>query len=250
MSSHSTSAATILVVDDEPAIAALVADALTDAGYRALIAHDGEAALALAQSQPVDLAILDVMLPGKSGLEVCQVLRAESDLPILMLSARQSEADKVLGLGLGADDYVSKPFGIQELLARVAAQLRRQSQLQQAKNAPPTAHDGASAKGRWLTYGPLRLDLHGHRVWYLEQEVGLTAKEFEILSLLAVNPGQAFSRDRIYERLWGYDAEGDPTTVTVHIQKIRTKFKAQGLPDGWLKTIWGVGYRFDREELQ
>lgn len=233
---------TILVVDDEPDIAAVVADSLTDAGFRTLVAHDGETALALAAAQPVDLAILDVMLPGRSGLEVCQILRNESAIPILMLSARQSETDKVLGLGLGADDYLAKPFGVRELVARVEAHLRRQDRL--------TAGNGAKGPERWLTFGPMRLDLEGHRVWYNEQELGLTAREFSILSLLASNPGQVFSRERIYERLWGYDADGDTTTVTVHVQKIRNRFKERGLPDEWLHTVWGVGYRFDREVLR
>jgi DNA-binding response OmpR family regulator len=221
----------ILIVDDEAEIVSFLEDALADEGYEVLTAFDGEQAVELAKKLP-DLILLDVMMPGRDGYEVCQLLRSAVNCPILFLSARQSETDRVKGLGVGGDDYIVKPFSLRELKARIAAHLRREK-----RQAAGTRH--------LLRFGGLTLDLQGHEVRLHDQAVALTAKEFEIVELLALHPGQVFSKEHIYETVWGLDALGDSSTVTEHVKKIRAKLAAVDPSAAFLTTVWGVGYKWE-----
>lgn len=229
----------ILVVDDEDAIVQFVRDALEDDGYTVLVAFDGAQALDVARAQPLDLIILDIMLPRRDGFAVCQELRDDLDVPILFLSAKQDDADKIEGFRVGADDYVMKPFSIKELLARVDAHLRRQRRGQQRRERGRTATT--------LRYGRLIIDVDAYEARYAGELLLLTRKEFEIVQLLTLHPRQVFSRDIIYERIWGMDSLGDTATVTEHIKRIRQKF-AQYDPDTeYIETVWGVGYKWVRQ---
>lgn len=223
---------TILIADDEEEIVSLIADALEDEGYQVWTAFDGEQAVALAERQP-DLIVLDVMMPGKDGYEVCQTIRERVACPVLFLSARQSETDRVKGLALGGDDYIGKPFSLAELKARIAAHLRREKRGQEAERSV-------------LRYGRLEIDLQGHAVRLQGREVVLTAREFAIVELLALHPGQVFSKEDIYDRVWGLDAVGDASTVTEHVKKIRAKLGAVDPAAAFVATVWGVGYRWER----
>ncbi|MCX7569343.1 response regulator transcription factor [Tumebacillus sp. DT12] len=223
---------TILIADDEEEIVSLIADALEDEGYQVWTAFDGEQAVAMAERQP-DLIVLDVMMPGKDGYEVCQAIRERVACPILFLSARQSETDRVKGLALGGDDYIGKPFSLVELKARIAAHLRREKR-------------GQGAERTVLRYGGLEIDVQGHAVRLQGREVVLTAREFAIVELLALHPGQVFSKEDIYDRVWGLDAVGDASTVTEHVKKIRAKLGAVDPAAAFVATVWGVGYRWER----
>ncbi|CAB1129729.1 two-component response regulator [Candidatus Hydrogenisulfobacillus filiaventi] len=223
----------VLVVDDEPAIVELVQYNLEREGFVVDTEADGPAALRRARSERPDLIILDVMLPGMSGLEVCRALRQEMDVPILMLTARKDEVDRVLGLELGADDYVTKPFSPRELVARVKAILRRSQKGREADA-------GGGAVGiRGLLVDPAR-----RRVELDGQPVDLTFTEFELLQTLARNPGRAFSREELLSRVWGEDFFGDVRTVDVHIRHLREKLKEDPQNPRYLETVRGVGYRF------
>lgn len=217
----------ILVADDEPELVEILRDYLEAESMAVLTAGSGDEALSLFAGHRVDCAILDVMMPGKTGFEVCRAIRAESDVPILFLSARREDVDKIRGLGLGADDYVTKPFSPPEVVARVKAHLRRYR--------PAPRADAAV-----LEFGALRIDTRGYRVWQGAAEVQLAAKEIELLLFLARNPGQVFSRDQLYDKLWG--DFGDPRTVTVHINRLREKIDPR-----YIQTVRGVGYRFEGE---
>lgn len=221
-----------MIVDDEEEIVSLLEDALTDEGYQVWTAFDGEQAAALAGRQP-DLIVLDVMMPGKDGYEVCQAIRERVACPILFLSARQSETDRVKGLLLGGDDYIGKPFSLVELKARIGAHLRREKR-------------GQGAERSVLRYGGLEIDLQGHAVRLQGREVVLTAREFAIVELLALHPGQVFSKEDIYDRVWGLDAVGDASTVTEHVKKIRAKLSAVDPTAAYVATVWGVGYRWEQ----
>jgi two-component system, OmpR family, lantibiotic biosynthesis response regulator NisR/SpaR len=221
----------ILIVDDEAEIVSFLEDALIDEGYEVLAAYDGEQAMELAKKLP-DLILLDVMMPGRDGYEVCQLLRDTVSCPILFLSARQSETDRIKGLGVGGDDYIAKPFSLRELKARIAAHLRREK-----RQMAGTRH--------LLRFGGLTLDLQGHEVRLHDQAVTLTAKEFEIVEMLALHPGQVFSKEHIYEKVWGLDALGDSSTVTEHVKKIRAKLAAVDPSAAPIATVWGVGYKWE-----
>lgn len=224
--------ATILVVEDEYELAALLRRQLESEGYQALVAHDGPTALMLAtQSQP-DLVILDWMLPGLDGLAVCRRLRERSIVPILMLTARTEETDRVLGLEVGADDYLTKPFSLRELLARVRAILRRVELLRHADNALQEP----------IVLGRLRLDPLARRVEINGAPVDLTVKEYELLLLLAQHPGRSFSRTYLLDRVWGDDYEGGDRTVDTHVVRLRRKLGDIG---EHIVTVWGVGYRLE-----
>jgi DNA-binding response OmpR family regulator len=227
--------ATILVAEDERELNNLVRLHLEGEGHRVLQAFDGATALELATREELDLVVLDWMLPRLDGLEVCRRVRRESVVPILMLTARSEEFDRVLGLEVGADDYLTKPFGIRELLARVRALLRRVELDRVAGrdgDAPPV-----------LAVGGLRVDLAAHAVQVDGRAVELTPKEFDLLALLARNPGRAFARDYLIEKVWGYDAEGSDRTVDTHVLRLRKKLGPHG---DRIETVWGVGYRFAR----
>lgn len=227
----------ILVVDDEASIRELLSFNLKKNGYSVETAADGREALAKAAG--MDLVLLDIMLPEVDGLEVCRRLKADpqtSGIPIIMLTAKAEEIDRVLGLELGADDYVVKPFSMRELLARVKAVLRR------------FAKDSQNEKGReeTLKIGGLRLDFSSYQAWLHDELIALTPKEYELLKLLVTNPGRAFTRDELLERIWGYEYYGDTRTVDVHIRHLRAKLKGDENISKAIETVRGIGYRFAR----
>lgn len=228
----------ILVVDDEASIRELLTFNLKKNGYEVTAVADGREALAKAAG--MDLVLLDIMLPEVDGLEVCRRLKADpqtSGIPIIMLTAKTEEIDRVLGLELGADDYVVKPFSMRELLARVKAVLRRSAK-----------KDSQSEKGReeTLKIGGLRLDFSSYQAWLHDEPIALTPKEYELLKLLVTNPGRAFTRDELLERIWGYEYYGDTRTVDVHIRHLRAKLKDDENISKAIETVRGIGYRFAR----
>lgn len=223
---------TVLVVDDEDDIVALLRDFLEAEGYVVLTAADGAAALETLAREPVDCLLLDVMMPGQSGFDVLRRIRETRDVPVLFLSARQEDSDKIRGLGLGADDYIVKSATPGEVVARVKAVLRR---AQRGEPAPPTL----------LDFGRLVIDVRAHEARLDGRAVQLTAREFELLQLLAEHPRRAFSREQLFERLWG--EFGDRHTVTVHIGRLREKLEHDPANPRLIATVWGVGYRFEGE---
>jgi DNA-binding response OmpR family regulator len=222
---------TILVVDDEPIVREVVASYLRREGYRTLEAGDGELAKTLVQAERPDLVVLDLMLPGTDGLSVCRWIRANGSLPVIMLTARGEEADRIVGLELGADDYVTKPFSPRELAARVRSVLRRA--------APPA--EGAEL----LRFDELEIDSGAREVRRAGEPLRLTAKEFDLLWFLASHPRRVFSRDQLMHGVWGYSSALDTGTVTVHIRRLREKIEADASVPRRLETVWGVGYRFN-----
>ena len=224
---------TILVVDDEPSISEVVSIYLRRAGYQVVIARDGQAALEALEKQPPDLVVLDLMLPKMDGLEITRRLRAEGDTPIIMLTARRGETDRVLGLEMGADDYVVKPFSPQELVSRVRAVLRR------TLGTTPTSTEQP------LTFGDLRIDPNMRVVEVNGEETSLTAKEFDLLWVLARHPRQVFNRDQLLDLVWGLTEYIDPSTVTVHVRRLREKVELDPSNPRHVQTVWGVGYKFE-----
>ena len=224
---------TILVVDDEPSIVEVVSLYLNRAGYQVIVAHDGRTALDLLTHRRPDLVVLDLMLPGVDGLEITRRVRAEGDTPIIMLTARRAETDRILGLEMGADDYVVKPFSPQELVSRVRAVLRR-------VRASPSPQTGAV-----LEYDAIRIDPATRLVTVNGREVSLTAKEFDLLYLLAGHPRQVFNRTQLLDRVWGQTAYLDPSTVTVHVRRLREKLEEDPGNPRYIHTVWGVGYKFE-----
>jgi DNA-binding response OmpR family regulator len=227
---------TILVVDDEPTIVEVVELYLRREGFDVLTAADGPAALAAVERRRPDLVVLDLMLPGMGGLEVAQRLRASGRLPLIMLTARGEETDRVVGLELGADDYVVKPFSPRELVARVKAVLRR--------SAPDPAADPVSV----LALGGLRLDTAARSAQLGGRALSLTAREFDLLAFLMRHPGQVFTREQLLDNVWGYTFASDMSTVTVHIRRLREKIEPDPANPTMLTTVWGVGYRLERPE--
>ena len=225
--------ARILIVDDEPPIVDVLAYNLQRAGYQVVIARDGEEALAQARREQPDLVILDLMLPKLDGIEVCKALRRERDLPIIMLTARDGEIDRVVGLELGADDYVVKPFSVRELMARVKNVLRRS---QTPPQPPEQGHEVILA-------GPLRLDVARHQVWWGAVELELTALEFELLNTLARHAGQVLSREQLLTQVWGYDYYGDLRVVDAAIKRLRAKLRDIAPEVELISTVRSVGYR-------
>jgi DNA-binding response OmpR family regulator len=221
--------ATVLVVDDEPIVRDVVVRYLEREGYATLEAVDGNDARRLVERESPDLVVLDVMLPGTDGLELCRWIRARSELPVIMLTARGEEADRIVGLELGADDYVTKPFSPRELAARVRTVLRR-------------SRSGHFAAER-LSFGDVEIDAHTREVRKSGVEVRLTAKEFDLLWFLASHPRRVFGRDQLMSRVWGYEAALDTGTVTVHVRRIREKIEDDPSEPRHLQTVWGVGYR-------
>ena len=221
--------ATVLVVDDEPVVREIVVRYLERDGHRALEAGDADSARTALERHSPSLVVLDIMLPGGSGLDLCREIRQRSQLPVIMLSARADEADRIVGLELGADDYVTKPFSPRELTARVRTVLRRA--------APET--DVAQR----LVFGALELDESTREVLVRGAPVNLTAKEFDLLAFLARHRKQVFSRQQLMDAVWGYEAAVDTGTVTVHIRRLREKIEADPAQPEWIHTVWGVGYR-------
>jgi DNA-binding response OmpR family regulator len=228
-------ARTVLLVDDEPLIRETVAEALEGDGLRVVTAADGREALQRARDEPPDLVLLDLMLPGLSGMEVCRILRRESSVPIIMLTARDSEVDKVVGLELGADDYVTKPFSLRELQARVRAQLRRH-------DSAGTAHDATEGKPPGIQLGTVTVDLAGHRLLRDGRPIPVKPKAFELLAFLLRHPGQVFTRDQLLERVWGYDYAGETRTVDVHVHWLRGRIEDDPSHPRFLQTVRSVGY--------
>lgn len=226
-------ARTILVVDDEPTLRETLAEALDADGFRVVTAADGREALARFREDRPELVVLDLMLPELSGIEVCRIMRQESDVPILMLTAKSSELDKVLGLELGADDYVTKPFSVRELSARIRALLRR--------TELPTGEGPAT-----VALGDLTVDLAGHRLLHDGVPVPLKPKVFELLAFLLRHPGQVFSREQLLEQVWGYDYAGETRTVDVHVHWLRTAIEPEPAAPSLVQTVRGVGYVFRR----
>jgi two-component system response regulator VicR len=225
--------ARILVVDDEPPIVELLAYNLRRANYEVLIAGDGEEALNKARREQPDLIILDLMLPLMDGLEVCRVLRRERDVPIIMLTARDAEVDRVVGLELGADDYVVKPFSVRELMARVKSVLRRAS--------PQPVDTGGGT--RTIRAGDLTIDPARHEVTWNQSQLDLTALEFELLHTLARHHGQVMSREQLLEMVWGYDYYGDLRVVDAAIKRLRAKLRRVAASAEPITTVRGVGYK-------
>jgi DNA-binding response OmpR family regulator len=229
-------ARTILVVEDEPTLRETLAEALESEGFRATTAADGAAALSLFRAEPPDLVLLDLMLPELSGLEVTRVIRAESTVPIVMLTARGAEVDKVVGLGLGADDYVTKPFSLRELTARIRAIFRRGESLASGQ-LPPS-----------LELGPVRVDVAGHRILRDGVQIPVKPKVFELLAFLLRHPGQVVTRDQLLEQVWGYDYAGETRTVDVHIHWLRAAIEPDPGSPSIIQTVRGVGYVLRRPE--
>lgn len=222
----------ILIIEDDPAIAHLIRDYLEAYSFEAAIEHDGAEGLKRALLGGFDLIILDLMLPGKDGFEICRELRVQMEIPILMVTARQEEIDVIRGLGLGADDYITKPFSPSTLVARVRAHLERYQRVKGKPDAPKA-----------LQIRGLRLLLESRQVYVSEREVQLTAKEFDLLYLMASNPNRVFPREELFERVWGMESLGDSSTVTVHIKNLREKIEADPSKPQYIETVWGVGYR-------
>ncbi|MDR7416713.1 MAG: response regulator transcription factor [Armatimonadota bacterium] len=223
----------ILVVDDEPHIVELVRYNLEQEGFEVRVAYDGQEALRLARAESPDLLILDLMLPYVDGLEVCRILRRESTVPILVLTAKDAEMDRVVGLESGADDYVTKPFSPRELVARVRAILRR------TRPDPSLPHPSPP-----LTAGDLVLDPNTREVTLRGRPVELTTKEFELLRLMMAHPNRVFSRDALLEHIWGYDYFGSSRTVDMHISRLRDKIEDDPASPTYIVTVRGVGYKF------
>jgi two-component system, OmpR family, response regulator ResD len=222
----------VLVVDDDPTVGEVLLGYLRRAGFEPLLATDGEAALEIAARAEPDLVVLDVMLPGLDGLSVYRELIRTRPVPVIMLTALSSEHDRVLGLELGADDYVTKPFSPRELVLRIQSVLRR------------IRPDPARSMTGVLTGADIRVDLAGHRVSRAGEELALTAREFDLLVFFLTHPGRAFSRAELMEQVWGWSF-GDLSTVTVHVRRLREKIEADPASPELLVTVWGVGYRYD-----
>ncbi|MCD8045657.1 MAG: response regulator transcription factor [Clostridiales bacterium] len=224
----------ILIIEDEETIADLEKDYLELSGFEVELEYDGTRGLEHALSENFDMYILDLMLPGTDGFEICRRIRETKNIPILMVSAKKDDIDKIRGLGLGADDYVTKPFSPSELVARVKAHLARYDRLI-GSNAQE--NDIIEIRG-------IRIDKTARRVWVNDEEKQFTTKEFDLLTFLAQNPNHVFSKDELFSKIWNMESIGDIATVTVHIKKIREKIEFDTAHPQYIETIWGVGYRF------
>ena len=224
----------ILLVDDEPTMLKGLKYSLEQDGYEILTAQDGEEALSVFFDNEVDLVLLDVMLPKMDGIQVCQRIREQSNVPIIMLTAKGEDMDKILGLEYGADDYITKPFNILEVKARLKAILRRTTKPEESRETPKT-----------IEVGGLKMDCESRRVFVGEKEINLTAKEFDVLELLVFNPNKVYSRENLLNIVWGYEYPGDVRTVDVHIRRLREKIEENPSDPKYVHTKWGVGYYFN-----
>ena len=223
----------ILVVDDEKSIVKGIKFSLEQDDMKVEVAYDGETALELAKANHYDMILLDIMLPGFSGLEVCQMIREFSDVPIIMLTAKGDDMDKILGLEYGADDYITKPFNILEVKARIKAIFRRNN-----RNVPEQENQ------KVIEIKGLKIDVDSRRVYIDDKEVNLTAKEFELVYLLVSNPNKVYSREQLLKTIWGPSYPGDARTVDVHVRRLREKIEATPADPKYIHTKWGVGYYF------
>ena len=224
----------VLIIEDELAIAELEKDYLEANGYEVLVANDGENGLFYAKSEAFDLIILDLMLPKLDGFEVCRRIREKKDIPIIMVSAKKEDLDKIYGLGMGADDYMTKPFSPGELVARVKAHLSRYERLVGSNRL---VNEIVEIRG-------LRIDITARRVFLDGKEKNFTTKEFDLLTFLARNPNRVFTKEELFREIWDMESVGDIATVTLHIKKIREEIEADTSNPRYVETIWGVGYRF------
>lgn len=224
---------TILVVEDEQSISEVMALYLTRSGYEVITAHDGRTALTELSRHKPDLVVLDLMLPEIDGWEITRRIRAEGETPIIMVTARREESDRILGLEMGADDYVVKPFSPQELVSRVRAVLRR------------TQHQPSTPHPQGLTFPGLQIDPVTRLITVHSTEIMLTAKEFDLLWFLASNPRRVFNRDQLLDHVWGETEYIDPSTVTVHVRRLREKIEVDSSDPRYIHTVWGVGYKFE-----
>jgi DNA-binding response OmpR family regulator len=224
----------ILIIEDEISIAELEKDYLELSDFEVSIEENGRVGLNRALKEDFDMFILDLMLPDMDGFDICREIRKEKNVPILMVSAKKDDIDKIRGLGLGADDYITKPFSPSELVARVKAHLARYETL-------TTPH---LARGQEIKIRGIRIDKAARRVWVNDEEKPFTSKEFDLLTFLAENPNRVFSKQELFSKIWEMEPEGDIATVTVHIKKIREKIEYNTAKPQYIETIWGVGYRF------
>ena len=224
----------ILIVEDEIAIAELEKDYLELSGFEVEVANDGKKGLNKALNEEFDLFILDLMLPGVDGFEICRQIRSEKNTPIIMVSAKKDDIDKIRGLGLGADDYMTKPFSPSELVARVKAHLARYDRLT----------GSCAEKNKEIEIRGLKIDTTARRVWINGVEKTFTTKEFDLLTFLASHPNHVYTKDELFREIWDMESVGDIATVTVHIKKIREKVEIDTSNPQYIETIWGVGYRF------
>ncbi|RKP56199.1 DNA-binding response regulator [Cohnella endophytica] len=225
----------ILIIEDDPIIAEVQQDYLSANGFTVEVADRGDVGLEMAMRGEYDLLLLDLMLPHTDGYEICRQIRKISNVPILIVSAKKEEVDKIRGFGLGADDYVLKPFGLGELVARVKAHLAR--------------YDRLVGSGEWrkdeIRLPGIRVDKKSRRVFVNETEISLTAKEYELLLFMVAHPNRVFRKEELFERIWGLEANGDHATVTVHVSKLRDKIERDPSRPQYIETVWGVGYRFN-----
>lgn len=224
----------VLIVEDENIIAELERDYLELSGFEVEVANDGEQGLHKAIFEPYDLIILDLMLPKVDGFEICRQVRAEKNTPIIMVSAKKEDIDKIRGLGLGADDYITKPFSPSELVARVKAHLARYERLV----------GSAVDENKIVEIRGIKIDITARRVWVNGEEKTFTTKEFDLLTFLASHPNHVYTKDELFSEIWDMESIGDIATVTVHIKKIREKIEFDTSKPQYIETIWGVGYRF------
>lgn len=233
----------ILIVEDDAEIAAIEKDYLEINGIESDIALDGNMALDMIKAKRYDLLLLDVMLPGKNGFQLCKEIRDTFDVPILMVTAKTEAVDKIRGLGFGADDYITKPFDPTELVARVKAHLARYERLTNGNKREEVIDKKPEDA---IVVGDLRILTQGYKVYIKGNEVKLANREFELLLFLATNPNIVFSKETLFERIWGYDYIGDSATVTVHINQIRKKIEQDSGNPQYIDTVWGAGYRFNK----
>jgi len=226
--------ARILIIEDDSDIAEIERDYLALAGFTVTVCRDGKSGLEGAKTGKYDLVLLDLMLPGMDGFTVCRELRAVSDIPILMVTARREDVDKIRGFGFGADDYVEKPFSPSVLVARVKAHLARMERIRPAK----------AEKSPIISFGELSLNTETHRLFRGETEIPLKNKEYELLCFLMRHPDRIFGREDLYEHIWGLESMGDNITVAVHINRLREKMESDPQNPRYLQTVWGAGYRF------
>jgi len=226
----------ILIIEDDPDIAALEKDYLEINNFEVAIERDGRKGMERALKEQFSLILLDLMLPGKDGMSICRELRLKINIPILMVTARTEEVDKVRGFGFGADDYITKPFTPAELVARVKSHISRYTRL--------TKYSGSLNTLDELDFGDIRINQATYQVFVGEKEVALTRKEFELLYFLAVNKEILFSKEQIYDKIWGQDMYGDMKTVTVHIKRLREKIEKNPSEPVHIQTVWGIGYKF------